>query len=61
MLLGGGSEAVVFRSDSATAVKLFWNSALNLSPVLNAEFAFAIKCLQHPHLVRVLELDVAAG
>lgn len=61
MLLGGGAEGFVFRSDGTTAVKLFRNSALNLCPAAHAEFAFAIKCLQHPHLVRVLELDVAAG
>jgi len=61
MLLGGGREAVVFRSNDVTAVKMFRNSAVFLSPAARAELTFAIKCLQHPHLVRVLELDVAAG
>jgi mitogen-activated protein kinase kinase kinase len=60
MLLGGGREAVVFRSNSVTAVKLFRNAAENLSPAAHAELTFAIKSLQHPHLVRVFELDVAA-
>ena len=61
MLLGNGAEAVVFMTDRGTVVKRFRNAAAKSKPAAHAEITFAINSLKHPHLVRVLEFDVATG
>jgi mitogen-activated protein kinase kinase kinase len=61
MLLGNGGEAFVYKRDCATAVKQFRNASVKSVPAAQAEILFAINSLVHPHLVRVLEFDVAAG
>jgi serine/threonine protein kinase len=61
MLLGNGREAVVYKRDCVTAVNRFRNAAVKSVPAAHSEILFAINSLIHPHLVRVLEFDVAAG
>ena len=63
MLLGGGSQAVVFTQNGLTAVKIFRPRALcsATSALAQQEFLFAQRWLAHPNIVRVFELDLTNG
>ena len=55
-----GANAVVHSADGITAVKSFLrrSSSLATSPQAQAEFLFAQEHLVHPHIVRVMQLDL---
>jgi serine/threonine protein kinase len=64
MLLGTGAEAQVFSSDGLTgltAVKQFRKKICNWNATKCAEITYAIKELKHPHIVRLLDLDIPAA
>jgi len=64
MLLGAGAEAQVFSSNGLTgltAVKQFRKKFGNWNATMCAEITYAIKEIKHPHIVRMLDLDIPAA